>query len=394
MATQIEKIPFKIKIFMLSLLIPTEYSFLFLGLRLSFYRMLLLLFLFPVISGFFGATKKHATDKYVFLLSFWILCSMVYNHGEDGIKSGGIMVIETLIPYLLARVYIINSQILVSVVRFYLFLIFLCLLLTIPENLFGNNLLRGYRFMGSEERLGLYRAFGPFDHPILLAVFCGLGLGLSKIIYSKGVIKQVFIALASISALSSIAFIMVAFQLLFLYIRKIRELSFKTYGILFAIAYVVVDIISNRSPLNVFLSYLTLNPQTGYFRKMIWDYGLNNVFDNLFFGLGLNDWVRPEWMPPSVDSFWLLMTMRHGIPALLCLFMIMYYCIKRNRKGSENIIEYVKYFSLFSLTVSIAGLTVHFWNSAYVFIFFMIGANINLYLIDDEESNEIIDNNY
>jgi len=34
------------------------------------------------------------------------------------------------------------------------------------------------------------------------------------------------------------------------------------------------------------------------------------------FGIGYGDWARPNWIPASVDNFWLLTAMRHGVPGL------------------------------------------------------------------------------
>ena len=86
------------------------------------------------------------------------------------------------------------------------------------------------------------------------------------------------------------------------------------------LGYLVIDLLSNRSPVQVLISYLTFNSGTAYWRLHIWTYGSAEVWRHPLFGIGLNDWTRPDWMgTASVDNFWLLTTMRYGLPAFLLL---------------------------------------------------------------------------
>ena len=41
-----------------------------------------------------------------------------------------------------------------------------------------------------------------------------------------------------------------------------------------------------------------------------------------WFGVGLGEWARPFWRPhPTIDSFWLMTAVRHGIPGILLLMV-------------------------------------------------------------------------
>ena len=35
-----------------------------------------------------------------------------------------------------------------------------------------------------------------------------------------------------------------------------------------------------------------------------YEYSMDDILDHPLFGIGLNDWTRPEWMNNSIDSFW------------------------------------------------------------------------------------------
>ena len=68
-------------------------------------------------------------------------------------------------------------------------------------------------------------------------------------------------------------------------------------------AYIVVDMLSNRTPFEVLISYGTFNQATAYNRVHIWNYGMQNVMGSPIFGIGLNDWARPSWMQSVVRQF-------------------------------------------------------------------------------------------
>ena len=68
------------------------------------------------------------------------------------------------------------------------------------------------------------------------------------------------------------------------------------------------------------MSYATFSAHTAYWRSIIFDWGMVNVWANPIFGLGLNDWVRPRYMVSgSMDNFWLVVAVRYGIPGFALL---------------------------------------------------------------------------
>lgn len=174
-------LPWQVKVFVLSLLIPTELSFNMGEFRLTVYRILLLSFflpcLFKVMGGKSGRTLP--TDWLLVGYSFWIVLALAIHLGfYGGLKSGGILVVESLGSYLLARSFIRSEKDYCNFAKLLIYVVIGLSLATIPEALIGKNIFRPHvGHIGG--RLGLTRAFGPFDHPILYGMFCASAVSLA-----------------------------------------------------------------------------------------------------------------------------------------------------------------------------------------------------------------------
>jgi len=124
---------------------------------------------------------------------------------------------------------------------------------------------------------------------------------------------------------------------------------------------------------------MTLDSWTGFYRLVIWEYGLENVWANPWVGLGLADWERPSWMASaSVDAFWLVVAMRTGIPTFLlmviAILLLMRGVVKKGTRANDRGIRGFARAWLFSLiALSLAACTVHYWNALYAYFFFFLG---------------------
>jgi O-antigen ligase len=182
-------------------------------------------------------------------------------------------------------------------------------------------------------------------------------------------------------SLSSGAYVCMAVQVMLMswgFVLRSLASRWKLLVGLAILAFVVIEVGSNRTAFQVMSSYLAFDPGTAYWRVLIAKYGLEEVWRHPVFGLGQKDWVRPSWMhDPTVDNFWLLQGMRHGIPGFLFAVGLYVCCIlqlvrarpadsdaRRNRDGLA--------FSLIGLGVAI--ITVHLWGATYNFFLFLLGA--------------------
>ena len=147
-----------------------------------------------------------------------------------------------------------------------------------------------------------------------------------------------------------------------------------------AFCYVTIDILSNRTPYRVFMTYATFSPGTAYWRAAINQYGMENVWAHPILGIGFQNWKRPSWMQAnSVDNYWLLMAMRHGIPGFLLVAagyaMAMWQVIRANLGTGDDVLLRLRLawvFTFFSFAFTLN--TVHVWAEIYSLVFFHIGA--------------------
>src|SRR6266446_4284100 len=100
-----------VALFLIALVIP--WVFYFGWLRLSIYRLVLLLMFLPCLVMWIAgkAGRIRIADIALLLYSFWVTLSLVVIHGwESSVQSVGIVLLETIGPYLLARCYVRDAE--------------------------------------------------------------------------------------------------------------------------------------------------------------------------------------------------------------------------------------------------------------------------------------------
>ncbi|MCA8869096.1 MAG: hypothetical protein KDA67_10630 [Rhodobacteraceae bacterium] len=329
--------------------------------------------------------------------SIWNGLSLIAVHGLGHIQFAGITFLETFGAYLGGRALIRTPEDYDRMVR----ILTLIMLVFVPAALLES--LTGIRIFsiiagkiaethawvyasGYEKRLGMFRSQSVFEHPILFGVFssCTFGLlyfsnrrsgaGISGYRKAWLSVAATFLSLSSGTWLSIMAQVMmVTWNTIF---RGVRN-HWKVLLGLVILAYVVVDMISNRTPFEVFISYATFSAHNGYYRITTFIYGMQNVWMHPLFGIGLNDWVRPHWMgTSSVDNFWLVVTMRNGIPAFS--FLALFYLGNILRMTRLGFVDPKMANRRTGMVVALIGsavtlATVHIWGSVYIFFMFLLG---------------------
>ena len=233
-------------------------------------------------------------------------------------------------------------------------------------------------------RLGLERVQAVFAHPIHFGLFCSTAVSLFYI-GMAGSLSQMtriigcsLIILTTFLALSSGAFLSVLIQLFLIgWLAFFRSNPWRWWLLAGSVvaAYVFVDLVSNRSPLRVFFSYATFSAHNAYWRSLIFEWGMVNVWNNPVFGLGLQDWERPHFMySGSMDNFWLALAVRYGLPgfALMALAWISGLGRVMLAQRGPTQLRYAWAFCMLGLTFTLA--TVHIWTAIYSFTFFLLGA--------------------
>ena len=387
-----------IPLFLVGVLLATTLYVNISGLSISADRLVLLVFFIPILSalGQVRFLRLQAFDYFIFAAIAWLVISLIVNNGpERGIKYGGSLALEAIGGYLLARVYVRNFTQFSFAVRTYLLFVVIAGVIALPETLTGMKLVPGLGPpVGYDTgRFGLHRGNSGFDHPILFGAFSSTVLGLVWFLYSDRPVRWIMVAVVvgvTFLALSSaplLACMLAAVVILWeKYTRTIANRVAITLSII-AAAYVVVGGFSNRSPIAVLLPFISLDPWTAYYRLYIWEYAMMNITEHPIFGIGLNDWVRPAWMPTSVDSLWLTIMLLGGVPTLVFLVLGMGVLMVRVHARSTDIETRERWKARFGWTAAVLALcmqafTVHYWGAMHGVFFFVLG--LGAWLTDGE----------
>lgn len=375
-------------------------------------RLLLLFLIVPLtVKVYSGKVDRvYPVDVLFMLHVFWMFVAIGINNPHRVVENATSTGLEFLGGYLLGRVYIRSAADMFALVRALVVLVALSLFLAIPEALDGTARLPAWisRIPGVmtvlqtdiPKRMGLHRAQVFFAHPIHYGLFCSAALALtlvglrSVMTTAKRVFWASLIGVGIFLSLSSGALLSGLLQLglvIWSHLFRDNPKRWKILLGLFAVAYVAIDLASNRTPIKVFMSYATFSAHNAYWRSIIFDWGMMNVNNNPVFGLGLRDWVRPHFMTSgSVDNFWLVMAMRYGYPgfALIAagyahaLYVVGRRPLTQGTAQANLRLGWMIMFIGLSFTLS----TVHVWTSIYSAVFFLLGAGMWLANADDAET--------
>lgn len=389
--------------FLLALAIPPEAQFNLGALVLSVQRLLLMVGLVPAALRVLGDRRLglRVVDAIALLHTLWAWVALAKVHGMNGgtIEAGGSYTIEFLGSYLVGRALIASPAHALFFARRLLAFILVLAALSIPEMLTGNHYIReafGKAFgarstAGVTPRFGLTRAFSSFDHPILWGVFAASVLGLSwylaptrRMLGWPRLWRAAAIVGAAFTSLSTGPLMACTVQLgMLAWEVSTRAIRGRWWVLLAGIvaAYIAVDALSNRDPLTVFIHYMTFNAQTGYDRKLIWEFGLEQVRLTPIFGIGMNLWTTaPEWWHnTSIDAFWLLTALRYGVPGVLTLLAVATIAVVKVIRLPYKPLRPLAMGWLVSFVgLSIAAITVHLWGSAFVLFGFLLGMGVSI----------------
>lgn len=366
------------------------------------FRAFLLVMVVPLtinlVSGKYG--RVLWTDILFFLHIAWMSVAVAVNNPHMVVQNTGSAAVEFLGGYLVARACIRSRADFIALCRWLGLIVLVTVPMALVESQTGSAViitllekLPGVRTSGNfyiEPRLGLQRAHVFMPHPIHYGLFCSTAFALT-VVALKGVIPnlQRYIVGTAVGAgiflsLSSGAMLPMFMQIgLILWIALFHRMNrpWLVLSLLTATAYITVDIISNRSALMVFLSYATFSSHNAYWRALIFEWGMKNVWGSPIFGIGFNDWERPFFMySGSMDNFWLVNAVRYGIPGFLLLAVG--YGLGMLRVGmrdfrADPVLAQLRRAWMFTFVgITLTLCTVHVWVSIYSFVFFMFGAGM------------------
>ena len=393
-------------VFLIMLLLPLSKSVG--GIVLTTLRLTMVLVVIPLAIGLLRGTfgRILPTDWLFLSHTLWMGASLIVTSPDMAVSQFGSVGAEFLGSYLVGRTLVRDREQFLSVTKF---LIWAAVLLTPfaaiemvtshpPLILLLDKIpvLDAPTVVWTEKRLHLDRAQVLFAHPIHWGLFCSALFTITFIgrRSSDSLVKRVLltgmVGFGTFTSLASGALLPVILQLGLiswsLVTDRVKNRWWILIGFIF-VGWIILEMLSNRSAIMAVLSRLAFSTHNVYYRSIIFDWGWMNIFGSVengipparLFGIGFNEWIRPSYMRSgSMDNFWLVMGVRHGIPGFLTVAGGMGWLIwkaARHDMGADrgvNDIRLAWVLTLICLGLSMA--TVHVWGTIYDYIFFLLGA--------------------
>jgi len=393
------KLPVPVLLYLMTVVVPIGFN---VGpLAMTGMRFLLLVMVLPMLAqllmGRYG--RILVTDVLFLLHILWATLALAINNPGQVVQQIGSVGMEFIGGYLMGRAYIRTPESFAALCRWGVVLVVASLPLALYETKTGHPIvlefmrklgITGMGISHMEPRMGLNRVQAIFAHPIHYGLFCSVALSLAFVALHDvsstiwRFISAAIVGFCGFLALSSGALLAIALQIaLIAWSIVFARLPWRWWLLVgnFVLAYIVIDLLSNRTPLSVFMSYATFSAHNAYWRSIIFEWGMKNIWAHPIFGIGLNDWVRPWYMRSgSMDNFWLVMGVRYGIPGFLLLAAgyawAVFGLMRRNFNDDPVLSRFRRAWMFTFLGLSFTMTTVHIWTSIYSFVFFMFGAGM------------------
>lgn len=385
------------------LLIPEQANFQLGGVLLSPYRLFLIpTFLYLLRNALLGQFRFVWPDLAVAGACIWIALAsyMSSNLFETAVIQGGAHGLDIALPYFVARFAITSPR------DFRVFLILIAPgvglmgAVVMMESIMGRHLIQPLlaattgnpNKLGVEFRLGLMRGSASFPHPILAGIcltsFITLYLmsGIRNWPKWIGAIGAVggFFTMSSAAMLGLVAgTALMAYDWLF---SRISNLTWRLFLFAISLLFLIVELLSTSGFFNLLVRYVSLNNVSAYNRVLIWRFGTENVARNPWFGIGYDDWDRPSWMQWvnsfSMDHFWLLLSVRFGLPVSVLLILATaggVIVLAVRSVGATPVDARLMRGVAISLAVfALGAVSVALWLNALVWFFTLVGIAVSL----------------
>lgn len=380
-------------LFFVTMLLPINMELA--GLRLYPVRIFLLILFVPLLFGLVTGRGGRLTSPDGFMIAYvlWMVLTLVFHHGMERFAFSGILAVETLGGYMLGRILIRNVADYRRFIGYFLLALLVILPLGIYElftsRIFLSDLLSGFFSVTNKNyayRFGLSRVQVAFPHSILYGLFCSMALANVFYLYRDSItrlVPRMGLVLATTSmSLSSGPLLSMMLQLIMITWDRLMGGRWKLFLTLVGSMYVFLELFTSRGAVVFLINRLTFSPESAWYRIHIWRHGSASVLNHPLMGIGLNDWVRPSWLSASVDNFWLLIAMRHGLPAILFLMAaiaIHIYFIVKSDTPSPAVKDVRTGYMITLSGILFTLATVFIWNEVAIFVMFYIGAGSFLY---------------
>jgi O-Antigen ligase len=382
------------------------------GSVLSPYRVLLLA-LFPfLVRRWLTDTGSHpgTVDLLMLASCLWLGLSLVANHGLSSLPRATIVFVEMFGGYLVGRTLIRHRIDHKNYFRFLTFALLFLLpfvvlealtLINIPRMIANTVLSVPPRITHLGYRLGIHRAQGTLDHPILFGLVASMGVANVAYIWRRNLYqalaRTLLFAGTVFLTVSSGPLLAVAIQLLLTaWDRTLTFLRFRwlLLAYLMVLGVLAIQIGAEFRVRDFIVDHLSYSKASAEGRFFVFEYGMMEVRHHPFFGIGLNDWTRPWWRESETtfDNFWLGHAMRYGVPTFAFLALawgLNFARIAMQKTLSPEETDYRRGYLIALTGLTIVLGTVNIWSAASVFVMIYVGAGGWFYMqpreVDDRE---------
>jgi hypothetical protein len=323
-------LPFALTLTAIILFVPEELSFYIVGLRFTAIRILFLV-LTPLLLK--TTIQKLSTGRYRFVFSdlfvalagFWMIYApAVVDDIGSALNHAGPDVLEFCVGYMTTRILLSKHGHALSFASLLCQVIAVVALIGLLDPLANDRLIKDFanRLTGyystfpiveDDFRFGLMRAIGPMEHPILYGYVCAIGLLIAGSIPIRSRrFVMVSCCLGVIFSFSSAGFLAILLGISLLsYNRIMSAVSFRWLALISAGIIVIVAFFQiSDNPMGFVFRHLIFDAQSGWYRYWTWQLVTFHVSQSPWYGLGYRP--LPDEINHSIDSLWLVLSLRHG----------------------------------------------------------------------------------
>lgn len=377
---------------LVGVLLPSEAQLFIGGAKFTPGRAAEIVLLLPAIFMLFGKGRRLLLcDLFAVAIAAWMAMAAIYVEGPGMlVRAAGGDILDFFGGYLVARGFFYGLPAVDTFVRILKYAAIVAVAFAIADTLSGRYLIHETisHLVGATSwpvvgfRKGWIRATSTFDHAILFGTFCAfvaiILLNAEKSWFGRVVFVSICI-LGIVLSWSSSALLAFLIGLgAYVFDRTMKHISARWTILWTGVgAAIVIAYLASNNLLSWLISHLTLDPQTGYYRIMIWNAANWYISNAPVFGYGYQ-MVNNDILDWSVDSVWLVAALRFGLPLVVFLFLANLAAFSPVKNQDPRLHRLSHAFTVVLLLFMFAGLTVHFWNFMWMFWGVCLGVRASL----------------
>jgi hypothetical protein len=357
-----------------------------------------------------GRRRTMASDLFIWAVGLWMIAAGITNSGSLAMAAWS-DALAFVGSYMVARSFIFGKLSLGEFVSTFRIIAVVLIALSILDTLSGQPFIINIMsdiFHAAEVQLQqasdaplrgnihrelfgvtIIRASSTFAHPILYGTFCAIATAIFLYSEQRLVPRLFYVGvclggcLLSISSGPLLSIMLIYSLYCYDYVLKQYSMRWTALWVGLAASICTLFLLSNR-PLGFLISHLTLDPQTGYYRILIWQNALDYTAIAPFTGNPRSAWATNDILGNTVDCVWLVLALLYGVPTVLFLLLAsLAACIRIGRgvdvRSLDSRMRHMR--TAFSLVLAIfafIGLTVHFWDAIWMFWGLCIGIRASI----------------